>query len=343
MGKRKHEETNNENLNKDFCDFLSELAQFEKNVSRNIHKYNAYRKASATLAVHPTRITSGAEAKKLPNIGDKIAKKIDEFLQTGKLQKLENIHKDERSQAISLLTRVSGIGPSKAQKLVEKGISNLDDLKKHSDLLNHHQIIGLKYFNDFEQKIPRSEIKEIEKVIKKKIKKIDVKYEINICGSYSFCLFPNRRGKAESGDIDTLVTHPNYTSKNPDKAHIDSVLKTIVRKLTNCGLITETLSLGETKFMGACQLKSDLPMRRLDIRFQPYDQYYCSLLYFTGSDVFNQNMRSHALEQGFTLNEYTLRPLGCTGVPGEPVEITCEEEIFDVINYPYKSPEERNN
>lgn len=48
-------------------------------------------------------------------------------------------------------------------------------------------------------------------------------------------------------------------------------------------------------------------------RILPHDQYYCALLYFTGSDVFNKNMRAHALEQGFTLNEYTLRPLGSTG------------------------------
>ena len=54
--------------------------------------------------------------------------------------------------------------------------------------------------------------------------------------------------------------------------------------------------------------------RRLDIRLTPHDQYYCSILYFTGSDLFNKNMRAHALQNGFTLNEYTLRPLGSTGM-----------------------------
>lgn len=48
-------------------------------------------------------------------------------------------------------------------------------------------------------------------------------------------------------------------------------------------------------------------------RLIPHDQYYCALLYFTGSDIFNKNMRAQALEVGFTLNEYTLRPLGSTG------------------------------
>ena len=30
------------------------------------------------------------------------------------------------------------------------------------------------------------------------------------------------------------------------------------------------------------------------------------------------------------------------GVPGEPISITTEEEIFQMIDYPYKKPEERN-
>lgn len=143
MSKRKNPSDSN-NLNADFCDFLMELADYEKNVSRNIHKYNAYRKAASVLAAHHKRIESGEEARKLNGIGDKIAKKIDEFLQTGKLRKLENIHQDEDAQAISLLTRVSGIGPVKAADLVRIGIKTIEDLRKNQDKLNHHQLLGLK-------------------------------------------------------------------------------------------------------------------------------------------------------------------------------------------------------
>ena len=53
--------------------------------------------------------------------------------------------------------------------------------------------------------------------------------------------------------------------------------------------------------------------RRIDIRLVPIDQYYFGTLYFTGSDMFNKQMRAHALEQGFTLNEYCIRPVGETG------------------------------
>ncbi|XP_045447339.1 DNA polymerase beta-like [Melitaea cinxia] len=332
MSKRKNH-SENDNLNRDFCDFLMELADYEKNVSRNIHKFNAYKKAASVLASHSKRIESGEEAKKLNGIGEKISKKIDEFLQTGKLRKLENIHQDENAQALSLLTRVSGIGPVKAAELLNAGIKTLDDLRNNKNKLNHHQLIGLKYFEDFEKKIPRSEVQKIETIIRTEITNLDTQYTITICGSY-------RRGKLESGDIDALITHPSLIINSEKNKGHNKLLKSIVTALND--LITDTISMGDTKFMGVCRLSNEHPFRRLDIRLIPNEQYYCAVLYFTGSDVFNKQMRTHALENGFTLNEYFLRPIGVTGVPGEAVQITSEEEIFDYINYPYKKPEERN-
>ncbi|XP_046962599.1 DNA polymerase beta-like [Vanessa cardui] len=332
MSKRKNP-SDNGNLNGDFCEFLMELADYEKNVSRNIHKFNAYKKAASVLASHSKRIQSGDEARKLNGIGEKISKKIDEFLNTGKLKKLDDIHKDENAQIISLLTRVSGIGPVKAADLLNMGIKSIEDLRNNQDKLNHHQLIGLKYFEDFEKMIPRSEIQELENVITKEIKNLDPEFTITICGSY-------RRGKSESGDIDALITHPSLKiGDNKNKCN-EKLLKKIIMALDGC--ITDVISMGETKFMGVCCLSDKHPFRRLDIRLIPKDQYYCAVLYFTGSDVFNKNMRAHALEKSFTLNEYSLRPIGVTGVPGEPVQIESEEDIFDYIDYPYQKPEERN-
>ncbi|KAI4460614.1 dna polymerase type-x family member [Holotrichia oblita] len=302
MSKRK--KPSEDNPNSDFCEFLIELAEYEKNINRNLFKHKAYQKAANVLAAHPTRVKSGKEARRLDGIGEKIAKKIDEYLETGKLRKLENIHKDKKANVITLLTQVSGIGPAKAQNLADMGIETIEDLRKHTDKLTHHQIVGLKYFEDFQKKIPREEIEKIEEIIEDELRVLDADYHITICGSY-------RRGKLESGDIDVLITHPKYTAETHNK-HNDR-LKKIVNALEKSGLITDTLSLGETKFMGACRLKSGGITRRLDIRLTPFDQYYCSILYFTGSDMFNRSMRAHATEKGFILNEYSLRPLGSTG------------------------------
>ncbi|KAG0717518.1 DNA polymerase beta [Chionoecetes opilio] len=320
------------NLNAGICDMLIELADYEKNVNRNIHKYNAYRNAAAAVAQHPTRITSGSEAKQIKGVGTKIAQKIDELIKTGKLGKLEKIRADDTTVAISLLTRVSGIGPAKARELVEQGITTIDDLCKHQDKLTHHQKIGLKYFEDFEKRIPRDEVEELEELLKRHITALDSEYVVTICGSY-------RRGASSSGDVDALLTHPSYTSesgKAPKK------LNQVVEELKKKDLVTDVLSMGETKFMGVCVWKKGLPHRRLDIRLLPHDQYFCGVLYFTGSDIFNQNMRAHALEQGFTLNEYCVRPVGSTGVPGEALPVTCEEDVFDYLSYKYREPQQRN-
>jgi DNA polymerase beta len=112
-------------------------------------------------------------------------------------------------------------------------------------------------------------------------------------------------------------------------------------------IVTDTLSQGDTKFMGVCQLppsedNSNSPYRRIDVRLIPADQYHCGTLYFTGSDMFNKDMRQKALDAGFTLNEYCIRPLGSTGVAGEPIPVSSEKAVFDVIGLNYKTPEERN-
>ncbi|CAK9831774.1 DNA polymerase beta [Anthophora retusa] len=336
MGKRKASDIAG-NPNQDLCDFLMELANYERNVSKNIYKYNAYRKAAGTLGNLSERVKSGAEAKKLPGIGEKIAKKIDEFLSTGKLQKLEDINKDESNIAIKLLTRVSGIGPAKAKELVDAGIKTLDDLRKHQDKLNHHQKIGLKYFEDFEKRIPRAEIEQLEKMMKEAVAELSNEYILTICGSY-------RRGKEESGDIDVLLTHPTYTSKEKESKKKNFGLKNVVNHLEKKKIIVDTISLGPTKFMGVCQVPGEpkKPFRRLDIRFAPCDQFYCAVLYFTGNDLFNKNMRAHALEKNYTLNEYTLRRLTPEGTPGEAEKITCEEDIFRILELPYKEPKDRN-
>lgn len=51
----------------------------------------AYKKATATIADQPDPITSGKACKSLPGIGKASVEKIDEFLQTGRIAKLEEL------------------------------------------------------------------------------------------------------------------------------------------------------------------------------------------------------------------------------------------------------------
>jgi DNA polymerase/3'-5' exonuclease PolX len=80
----------------------------------------------------------------------------------------------------------------------------------------------------------------------------------------------------------------------------------------------------------------------LATRVFPDDQYFCALLYFTGSDQLNRQMRIVAQEQGYKLNEYTIEKVGSTGALSKPLRVTCEQDIFDYLQMPYKQPNERN-
>uniref|UniRef100_A0A8V0YY00 DNA polymerase n=1 Tax=Gallus gallus TaxID=9031 RepID=A0A8V0YY00_CHICK len=270
-------------------------------------------------------------------VGAKIAEKIDEFLSTGKLRKLEKIRQDDTSASINFLTRVTGIGPAAARKFVEEGIKTLEDLRKNEHKLTHHQRIGLKYFEDFEKRIPREEMLQMQEIVLKEVKNVDPNYIATVCGSF-------RRGAESSGDMDVLLTHPTFTSESSKQSKL---LHQVIEQLEKVHFVTDVLSKGDTKFMGVCQLpnKEDgtlYPHRRIDIRLIPKDQYYCGVLYFTGSDIFNKNMRTHALEMGFTINEYTIRPLGVTGVAGEALPVECEKDIFDYIQWKYREPKDRS-
>ena len=339
MSKRKApgsslEDNDEKSSNQKIADFLFELANYERNVNRDMHRYSAYRKAASAISAHSEEIKSGEEAMKINGVGKKIGLKIDEFLATGKLQKLEKIRADSSSVAINTLNRVAGIGPAKARELFDQGITTIEELRKNENKLTNAQKIGLKHFEDFEKRIPRAEIQKIEKFIKNELKLLDKKYVETICGSY-------RRGQPSSGDIDVLLTHEQYNSHRSAKA-CGYLLKDVVEKLKKISLITDVISHGDTKFMGVCRLDEKHPFRRLDIRLLPIDQYYCGVLYFTGSDMFNKAMRAHALEEGFTLNEYTLRPLDKGKQPEKPLPISSEEDIFDYISYEYKEPQDRN-
>lgn len=77
--------------NSDLTDAFDKLASYEEDP----HKRDAYRAAADAIYKLPFEVKSGSELaqgpKKVKGIGKGIAKKIDEFLETGKIGKLEKI------------------------------------------------------------------------------------------------------------------------------------------------------------------------------------------------------------------------------------------------------------
>lgn len=261
----------------------------------------------------------------IKGIGKGTIDRINEILHSHSLQELKN--ENEKNEIMSLFKTITGVGDKRADEWYESGYRTLYDIqiaiseKRMSS--THHIDLGLKYYEDLKERIPRKEIDKMKKKIEKIIKKINPYLIFEICGSY-------RRGEETSGDMDLLFTNPKDSSN----------LKEIVDKLTEEKILIDHLTeKGDKKYMGFCKIKpsSKYKARRIDIRYFSYDEYWAGILYFTGNKEFNIKLRNRALEKGYSLNEYGLKNVKTN----EKKRIESENHIFELLELPYVSPLER--
>jgi hypothetical protein len=140
-------------LNLKLINLLEQLAVIEQSKGK-VFEARAYNVAAESIMAYPKNITSLDQIKNLKGIGTKIFKKFIEYLKTDTLPMLEKAKNDP----VLLFHKVYGVGPKKAIELVEKnGIKSIQELREHTDLLNDKQIIGLKYYEDINKRIPRSD------------------------------------------------------------------------------------------------------------------------------------------------------------------------------------------
>lgn len=309
--------------NEEFTKLLEELADILGRQGE-VFKSRAYKNAAETMMTIDEDITNLDMLKNKPAIGKTILEKLKEYMETGTLRMLER----ERKNPMNLFTKVYGIGPKKAKELIEKEITTIEQLRENQDKLNNNQKLGLQYYEDIQQRIPRSEIvlfdEELSKVFNS-IKEEVPGSKFEIVGSY-------RRGAQNSGDIDVIITNENNNSKI-----FDLFLDTLKEK----GILLEFLTRGKTKSLTIGQIPGHIP-RRLDFLYSSIEEYPFAVLYFTGSKAFNTNMRQRALQKGYSLNEYGFSKMDGKK-KGEKLDqlFTNEKEIFDFLNMEFKEPNER--
>lgn len=259
----------------------------------------------------------------------------NKFVEANKNNAIIMVNKIPRPDTIDV-SRWNTMDEGKRHSIQMEILKQILSIKtKYLAKLNHHQLIGIKYFYDILQRIPRKEIEFTEKFLKRVITRINSELILTVCGSY-------RRGKTTSGDIDTLITHPKIKTEEDFKNSKLNILGTFVKQLEILGYLTDHLTdFGGTKYMGiGLYAKKFKIARRIDVRFVPYNSYGAAVLYFTGSKEFNTNMRKHAIKKGYTLNEYGLYKK--EGGKKILVECTKEEDIFTKLDYTYVKPTDRN-
>ena len=309
--------------NEQFIDLMDQLSNIMSKKGEAF-RGRAYQKAQETIMAYPDDIVSVDQLKGKPAIGATILEKLHEYVNTGTLKIIER----EKNNPVTILGEIYGVGPKKAKELVDKGITTIEQLReKQNELLNDVQKVGLKYYEDILQRIPRSEIEEYKKIFEKDFKKnAEEDSRMEIVGSY-------RRGAQTSGDIDVIIT-----SKSP-KVFVD-----FINELIKENIILNVLSRGPTKCLVIAMIPLSNIARRVDFLYTSPEEFPFSILYFTGSKIFNTVMRHEALQKGLTMNEHGLYKLEGKK-KGAKVDAIFKDEkdIFDYLNLVYKSPLERTD
>ena len=314
--------------NREVAAIFAELADYLEMEGVPFKPY-AYQKAALTLEglqddVKDLYDKGGLKALKgIPGVGESIAHKIEEYLQTGKIAYYEEF---KRKLPIDLnqIVSVAGVGPKKAKVLYEKlGIKTLEELEEFA---KSHQIAPLFGFGDKTEKnilqaieflkgskgrFLLGEILPIADEVMKQLQSLSAVERVDTGGSV-------RRMKETIGDLDFLVI-----SDNPEK---------VMDFFVALPGVVKVWGKGATK--SSVRLKDGLDM---DLRVIPRESYGAALQYFTGSKDHNIALRKIAIDHGFKLSEYGLFQ------GSRMIAAVSEAEVYGKLDMPLIPPELREN
>jgi DNA polymerase/3'-5' exonuclease PolX len=295
-------------------------------------KYRAIAFSKAIKAIEKIpAVQSIADITGVPGVGSGVKDRVAELFETGHLLEAEEAKEEYSLEAYNVLQEVQGIGPVKARDLITKhGIKTIAALRSaaalNPDLLTHAQSVGLTYIDDLKKRIPRAEMEKHEAFVRKMLPK---EFEMVVVGSY-------RRGLPTSGDFDVMIT-----SRTLSDLVTASHFQQFIDLLAEEGYLRGEFARGEHKFMGVCRLPRHQTHRHVDLLLCKPEEYWYTILYFTGSDVFNVSMRRHALTKGYSLSEHGLKRVR-DGVPVPPA-MNSEKDIFDFLGLTFVEPQSRRD
>lgn len=292
---------------------FSDIADLLELKGENQFKIRAYQKAVRAIEHYPKEIRimvdEGEDLKSIPGVGDAIAKKTTELVETGKLEYYEKL-KAEFPEVITNLLDIPGIGPKTANKLCsELGITSVDSLEqaiKDGRVAKLFRL-GEKTANNIlqqieasrrkDQRIPIGEALPTAEEILSALNSVPGVRNLTYAGSL-------RRFRETLGDIDLMGT-----AENPQK-----VMDTFV----SLPIVGQVLVQGPTK--SSVIVSGGL---QVDLRMVEHEAFGSLLQYFTGSKQHNISLRERGRRQGLKLSEY-----GITDIATDKLEKFADEENF---------------
>ena len=312
--------------NQDIAAVFDEMADLLELRQDNPFRIRAYRRAAQTVRGQSRElrdaVAEGRDLKKLPGIGEDLAAKIVEILETGRCAALEKLRK-QVPPGLEDLLHLPGLGPARVRQLrKELRITSLAGLRSAIAKGKLQQLKG--FGPKLEQRISeslanpvtgkrtlRTVAAQYARSLVEHLWQVDGVRQIDIAGSY-------RRGLATVGDLDLLVAASRPAA--------------VMEAFTSYDEVASVLAAGTTR--ASIRLASGL---QVDLRIVPRASYGAALHYFTGSKAHNIHLRRLGQRKGLKINEYGVFK-GKKRIAG-----ATEKSVFASVGLPWIEPEMRED
>jgi DNA polymerase IV len=332
----------------------------------------AYNKAIASIAAYPYTITHVDEILRLPGCGSKYAGLYQEWKDTGHIREVDDFESSEKMQILNLFYGIHDVAGKTSNLFYDKGWRDLADVTEHGwKTLNREQQVGLKYYDDFQTKIPRLEVEEIGRTVLEFASDLRPGFQMVICGGY-------RRGKKMCGDVDIILTHP-------DEEATARFITPLMENLVRAGYIPHTLQKSDRnsdrgqeplnwkggmprsapgfdsldKALVVWQdpewptMESDLSQnpeaknpnlnRRVDIIISPWKTAGCAIVGWSGATMFERDIRRYCrYELGYKFDSSGVRRLDdgeWVDLEGDATDLVVKEKrVFEGLGLEWREP-----
>jgi DNA polymerase (family 10) len=277
---------------------LEKIATLLELKGENPFKIRAYTNAARAIETFGANVSNFQDEEavaKIPGIGKSIALKIKELAETESLKYFQELSAEFPPGILELFS-LPGLGAKKIKALHEKlGVSSIEQLQKACE---QGRVAELQGFGETtQQKICDAIARRASRVgsfqfgqvaadaeaLRADLAANESALQVEIAGSY-------RRRKEIVHDLDLLVA-----TKAPEA---------ITKFFVAHPLVESVIARGPTK--SSVRLRSGI---QCDLRVVTAAEYPFALAYFTGNKEHNIELRSRALQRGWTLNEYRLAPI----------------------------------
>ncbi|PDY45710.1 DNA polymerase/3'-5' exonuclease PolX [Bacillus pseudomycoides] len=306
---------------------LETIGLFMELKGANPFKISAFRKAAAALESDDRSLSEIEDFTKIPGIGKGTAAVIQEYIEAGTSEVLQELEKEVPSSLLPLL-KLPGLGGKKVAKLYkELGIIDMETLQRACEENKVQALVGfgkkteekileaIAQVGSRPERLPIAMVLPIAGEIEEKLSNIQEIVRFSRAGSL-------RRVRETVKDLDFIIATAEPAAVREHLLQFDNMI--------------EVIASGDTKVSVRLQYEYDIS---IDFRLVKPEEFITTLHHFTGSKDHNVRMRQIAKDKGEKISEYGVENLET----GEVKTFETEEAFFAHFGLPFIPPEVRED